>query len=128
MRVGDCVWHSKRVEIPNVTQAKYDAPTEIRTRLNYFTVMCASGYIQVMKYGEDIDNTWTVVANAREFSGKIKEGDLFWVDGEKPNDEIERKYGNGASANAVVKSVRLGNRSIEITLTRNKNRQKRCKA
>jgi hypothetical protein len=125
MRVGDSVWHAKRENIANATKATYETPNEIRTRLNYFTVMCASGYIQVMKYGEDIDNTWTVVANAREFGGKIKEGDLFWVDGEKPNEAIERKYGNGASANAVVKSVRLGNRSIEITLTRNKNRQKR---
>ena len=122
MRVGDCVWHSSRIETHNATQPKYEKPTEIRTRLNYFTVMCASGYIQVVKYGEDIDNTWTVVASMRDFNGKIKAGDLFWVDGEKPNDEIERKYGNGASANAVVKSARLGNRSIEITLTRNKSR------
>lgn len=87
--------------------------------------MAAGGYLQVMKYGEDVDNTWSVVANMRAFSGKIKEGDLFWVDGEMPNEEIETKYGNGASANAVVKSVRLGNHSIEISLTRNKNMLKR---
>lgn len=125
MILGDSVWHSKRLEIPNATTPKYEEPTSIKTRLNHFTVMSASGYIQVMKYGEDVDNTWTAVANMRAFEGKIKEGDLFWVDGKTPNEEIERKYGNGASANAVVKSVRLGNRSIEITLTRNKNEVKR---
>jgi hypothetical protein len=78
-----------------------------------------------MKYGEDVDNTWIMVASMRAFGNEIKEGDLFWVDGKKPNEEIEEKYGNGASANAVVKSVRLGNHSIEITLTRNKNEIKR---
>ena len=125
MRVGESVWHAKRQQIPNAKTPTYDEPLEIRTRLNYLTVMAASGYIQVMKYGEDIDNTWTIVASMRHFGGKVKEGDLFWVDGECPNEEIECKYGNGASANAVVKSVRLGNHSIEIILTRNKNKVKR---
>ena len=125
MIVGDSVWHASRIVIPNATRATFETPTEIKTRFNYLTVMASGGYLQVMKYGEDVDNTWSVVANMRAFGGKIKEGDLFWVDGKKPNDEIEQKYGNGASANAVVKSVRLGNHSIEITLTRNKDEIKR---
>ena len=125
MRVGDKVWHASRKEIPNATKATFDDPTEIRTRYNYLTVMAARGYIQVMRYGEDIDNTWIVVASMRYFSDKIKEGDLFWIDGASPVDEIEAKYGNGASANAVVKSVARGNHSMEITLQRNKNQKKR---
>jgi hypothetical protein len=87
--------------------------------------MAARGYVQVMKYGEDIDNTWIGIASMRAFSDKIKEGDLFWVDGAYPNEELEKKYGNGASANAVVKSVAQGNHCLEITLQRNKNQLKR---
>jgi hypothetical protein len=78
-----------------------------------------------MRYGEDIDNTWIAVASMRYFGDKIKEGDLFWIDGAFPIEEIETKYGNGASANAVVKSVARGNHSMEITLQRNKNQKKR---
>lgn len=123
MRVGDSVWHASRQEIPNATQATYDEPNEIVTRFNYLTVMAASGYVQVMKYGEDVNNTWNVVANQRAFENKIKVGDLFWVDGHSPNDEIESKYGIGSSANAVVVAVGKGNVSMEITLKRNKNQR-----
>ena len=125
MIVGDFVWHSRRKEIPNATKATFDAPTKITTKYNYFTVMAARGYIQVMRYGEDLDNTWIAIANAKYFNGKIKEGDLLWIDGASPIEEIENKYGNGASANATVKSVAIGNHSMEITLQRNKNQKKR---
>ena len=125
MRVGESVWYAKRQLIPNATKATFDEPIEIRTRYNYLTVMAASGYIQVMKYGEDIDNTWIVVANMKAFGNEIKEGDLLWVDGEFPNVELEEKYGNGASANAVVQSVAKGNIMMEITLKRNKNQLKK---
>ena len=125
MRVGESVWHAKRQSIPNATKATYDEPIEYRTRLNYLTVMAASGYIQVMKYGEDVDNTWIMVASMRAFGNEIKEGDLLWVDGDSPIAELEEKYGNGASANAVVKSVSKGNLMMEVTLVRNKKQLKR---
>jgi hypothetical protein len=77
-----------------------------------------------MKYGEDVDSTWTAIANANEFNGKIKEGDKFWLDGESPIPELEAEYGNGATATAVVKSVSYVNLTIAITLTRNKEQVK----
>ena len=76
------------------------------------------------KYGEDVDSTWTAIALDRAFHGKIKEGDLFWLDGEKPIPELEEQYGIGSTANAVVKSVAYVNLSIAITLTRNKDQVK----
>lgn len=126
MRVGDSIWHSARINKDNAEIAEYSKPTEIRTRFNYFTVMPASsrGYMEVMKYGEDVDSTWTAIANERAFHGKIKVGDLFWLDGEKPIPELEAEYGNGATATAVVKSVSYVNLSISITLTRNKEQVK----
>lgn len=123
MKIGQSVWHSARIDEPNAEYSKYSNPTEIRTRFNYFTVMPATsrGYSEVMKYGEDLENTWTVIANANAFDGKINVGDLFWIDGEKPNAELDSEYGIGATATAIVKSVSYINISISITLTRNKN-------
>ena len=124
MRVGESVWHSARINEANSEIAEFSNPAEIRTRFNYFTVMPATsrGYMEVMKYGEDIDSTWTAIANDRAFHGKIKVGDLFWLDGEKPIPELEAEYGNGATATAIVKSVSYVNFTISITLTRNKDK------
>ena len=126
MRVGESIWHSARINEAQAESAEFSEPTEIRTRFNYFTVMPATsrGFMEVMKYGEDIDSTWTAIANDRAFHGKIKEGDLFWLDGEKPIPELEEEYGIGSTANAVVKSVAYVNLSIAITLTRNKDQVK----
>lgn len=126
MRVGDNVWHSSRINESNAEILEYNKPTKIKTRFAYFTVMPATsrGFLEVMKYGEDVDSTWTAIANARAFQGKIKVGDLFWLDGEKPIPELEAEYGNGATATAVVKSVSYVNLSIAITLTRNKDQVK----
>ena len=124
MRVGESIWHSARINLDNAEVAEFAEPTEIRTRFNYFTVMPATsrGFMEVMKYGEDVDSTWTAIANDRAFHGKVKVGDLFWLDDEKPIAELEEKYGIGATATAVVKSVAYVNLSIAITLTRNKDK------
>lgn len=124
MRVGTSIWHSARIDNANAEIAEYEKPTEIRTRFNYFSVMPATsrGYAEVMKYGEDVDSTWTAIANDRAFHGKIKVGDLFWLDGDKPIEALEAEYGYGATATAVVKSVSYVNLTISIVLTRNKDK------
>lgn len=126
MRVGDKIWHSSRVNEDNAEIVKFSEPTEIKTCFNYFTVMPASsrGYMEVMKYGEDVDSTWTAIANANAFYGKVKIGDKFWLDGESPINKVEKECGNGASATAVVKNVSYLNHTISITLTRNKEQVK----
>lgn len=124
MRIGDSVWHAKRINIENAEIPEFDKPTEIRTHCNFLTVMPATsrGFMEVMKYGEDVDSTWVAIANDRAFHGKINVGDLFWLDGEKPIPELEEEYGNGSTATAVVKSVAYVNFTIHITLTRNKDK------
>jgi hypothetical protein len=126
MRVGEFVWHSKRLQKSNAEISEFSKPVKIQTHYNYFTVMPATsrGFMEVMKYGEDVDSTWTVIANARAFNGKIEVGDLFWLDGEKPISKLEATYGNGATATAVVKSVSYVNMYISVTLTRNKEQVK----
>lgn len=124
MRVGKSIWYCSRINDNNSEIPRFAQPVEIHTQFNYFTVMPATsrGFMEVMKYGEDIDSTWTAIANDQVFHGKIKEGDLFWLDDDKPITELEEKYGNGATATAVVKSVSYVNLTISITLTRNKDK------
>lgn len=72
-----------------------------------------------MKFGERIYDTWTAYANALFFGGKIKEGDVMWVDGHSPVEEIEKEYGYGSSANAVCTSAVTTNTTISIILVSN---------
>lgn len=126
MRFGGLVYHAKRVYQSNATIPTFESPTFYYTRPNYLSVMPATsrGFLEMMKYGEDLDNTWTVIANGRAFEGVFKEGDLMWVDGEKPIEEMEQEYGNGSSANAIIRSVNEVNNTISIVLTRNKEQVK----
>ncbi len=130
MKVGKKVWYANRISEPNAIIAKFDKPVEIVTSWNYFTIMSAvsRGYLEVMKYGEKSSDTWTVIANGAYFAGKIKKGDVMWVDDESPlteyNADLEATYGNGYTANAVVKNVAEVNYTIEITLERNQNQGK----
>lgn len=123
MKFGKKVWHAKRISDYNAEIADYSKPYEIITRPNYFTVMQATtrGYLEIMKYGETAQNTWTVIANGNVFDDEFKAGDVMWVDGAYPIEEIEEKYGYGASANAIVKNVAECNLTISITLERNQN-------
>ena len=126
MKAGKSVWYSNRIEISNATIPSFDTPKEIITRFNYFSVMPATsrGFTEIMKHGEDVNKTWTVIANSNAFDGMFKEGDVFWVDGHKPIPEIEEEYGNGSSANAVVDDVAYVNSIISITLKKNKKQIK----
>lgn len=126
MRIGKSVWHASRINEINAEIPKYAVPKEIKTRFNYLTVMPASsrGLMEIIKSGETLYDTWTVIANGNYFDGQFKEGDLMWLDGESPIVSLEETYGNGATANAVIKSVLEVNQSINIVLKRNQNQVK----
>lgn len=121
MKFGRSVWYANRINDFNAEIAEYETPIEVITRPNFFTVMQATtrGYMEVQKYGEMAQNTWTVIANSNAFYGKIRKGAVMWVDGETPDNAVEEKYGSGASANATVKNVAEVNTTIAITLERN---------
>ena len=127
MRFGGKVYHAPRVYDANATLPTYQTPHCYVTRANYLSVMSATsrGFMEVMKYGEDLENTWTVIANARAFEGVFKEGDAMWVDGCAPDKELEEEYGCGSTANAIVRGVVCVNNTISITLTRNKGQTRR---
>ena len=125
MEIGKSIWHCSRIENDNEEISEFEKPVEIKTRANYLTCMpmTSRGGLQVLNYGENVSNYWTIIANAKYFGGKIKEGDLMWVDGEKPIESVEELYGNGTSANAVVKSISQVRATISILLIRNQNRE-----
>lgn len=121
MQIGKSIWLSSRKNELNSEIPEYEFPIEIVTRTNYFTVMPSStgGFMEVVKNGENLYNYWRATANGRYFNGKIKVGDVVWLDGEKPIQEIENEYGIGASATAIVDSVEPVNFTLSIRLKRN---------
>lgn len=127
MRIGEKVYLARRVNDLNAEIGVYEKPIEIITRCNYFTVMPASsrGGLAFMKFGERIYDTWTAYANALFFGDKIKEGDVMWVDGHSPVEEIEQEYGYGSSANAVCTSAVPTNTTISIILVSNQEQIER---
>lgn len=126
MRIGQVVWHAKRKEIENATIAEFEKPVQYVNRPNHLTIMPATarGYLEVLKHGEDIENTWTGIANSLAYSGVFKAGDVMWIDGEKPNEELEDMYGYGCTANAIITSVIELNQTISLTLKTNKRQVK----
>ena len=126
MRIGKSIWLAKRADNENATMAEYGTPTEIITRTNYLTIMPASvrGYVEVLKSGETLYNTWIGVANSVALDGVFSVGDVVWLDGDAPIAEVEELYGNGASATAVVESVEEANRYINIRLKRRQSQVK----
>jgi len=125
MKMMTKIWHSKRVSKKNAQTPIYKLPTDYILRANFLTVMPANsrGYAEVLKYGETLDDTWTMVANNTFFSDVFNIGDILWVDGLEPNTAIETQYGNGASGNAIVKNVAYDNFCIRITLVRNQSQK-----
>lgn len=127
MREHTVIWYAKRTSDENAEVQKYTAPQSISTRFNYFTVMPASsrGFSEVMKYGETLSQTWTAIANANYFDGEFKNGDVFYIDGCVPDTKMEKKYGYGSTANAVVDNVAVVRNTISITLVVNQAQVKR---
>lgn len=126
MRIGDKVYHSKRVTSQNSTIDEYENPTEITTRFNYLTCMGAEsrGGLIALEFGETVRNYWTIIANKKYFDNKFKEGDLMWVDGETPpnENELTDEFGYGESATAIIEHISKGNLYDTILLKRNPNR------
>lgn len=120
MKNGSFVWLSNREKVPNALVEQFGTPIKIRLQNNYFTCQPAGagGYMQILQYGENITNVWNCIANANCFLGKIKQGDLMWVEGDKPTKDVPPIN----SATARVVSVNISDKSIFITLERNQTK------
>ena len=125
MKQGEKVYYSKRKYIENAITQEYQKPKEITLKYNYFTCMKASGYMEIVEYGERISSMWVCIANSNFFKDKISKGDLFWVEGKKPlkESELTEMLGYGESANAIVIDVLYTDHTIKIVLESNENEQ-----
>ena len=120
MKIGSFVWYANKISEPNAEIEEYGTPVKITLRNNYFTCQPATsgGMLAVMEYGGRVSKTWICKANERIFNGKIKAGDLMWVDGDYPNGE-DCLY----SANATVVNVDTVSNTMTIVLEKNQTEE-----
>lgn len=115
MKVGEKIWHCKRLHIPNAEIDEFELPYEIKTRLGYFTVQpSGSSYSELNEYGEDVKNYRTAIAQPyAKWVGVFDEGDKAYLDGKIPseNDLVDVYAEN---ANYIVDSVQPQNKAIRI--------------
>ena len=77
-----------------------------------FNVQPASGNTDIALYGEKVSKMYKTIISLEKYNGKFKEGDVAYLEGIKPIDEIEGTYGR--KANYKIKSVRPQNTAILI--------------
>lgn len=112
MTTGQSIWHCSFLGINENGVAEYSAPKEYKLYLNYLSINPASGYLATLQYGKDITKVWTMIANKLAFDGVFKEGDVLYIEGNKP--KIDACNGDGANARVQVVLPFL--KSITITL------------
>ena len=111
MKFGDSIFYCQKKK---GKVAKFEAPVEIVLKRDYFSLMTSKGLMDTLVYGKDVDNTYIALVPIRIWGrNTFKEGDKFYVDYAKPNeDETE----NGEKANATITSVKYQNLFIRLTI------------
>lgn len=111
MKFGDSIYYCKKKK---GKVAKYEAPVEIVLKRDYFSLMTSKGLMDILTFGKDIDNTYIALAPIRIWGrDTFKEGDKFYVDYAKPNDDETE---NGEKANATIQSVRYQNLFVRLVI------------
>lgn len=125
MQNGLMVYHCKRTSQPNADIETFAQPVAYRLGLGYLTIQPASGYNEIVEFGDKIARTWTAFAQPySQWVDNLKEGDRFYVDGLTPTYEIddetklpiEPEDGWGYDANARIYSVRPQNTAVKFLL------------
>ena len=117
MRVGQSIWLCKRLYENDEGVIVYDEPKEYKLAFNFLTINSASGYIATLQYGEQLSKVWNMKAKKPFFDGIFNEGDVLYVEGNKPKTD-DKDYVNGDGANALVTAVLNHLISYSITLER----------
>lgn len=77
-----------------------------------FNIQPANGNTDIALYGERISKMYKTAVSLLEYKNKFKEGDVAYLEGIKPTDEVQGIYGSGA--NYKIVSVRPQNTVILI--------------
>ncbi len=115
MKFGESIWQCRRADAGgNREISLFEAPEEIRLAPREFSVQPASGYSDIMAYGEDITLYQNAIAQPYEvWHGRIAVGDRFYLDGARPTAD-DMHDARAMNANYVVDSVRNQNFAVKI--------------
>ena len=115
MKIGEKIWHCKRVGIADNGVPIYAKPKEYELRLNYLSVNPAITYLDTIKYGEKVHDIYNMVANKNVFDKVFTEGDVLYIDGAEPPEKTDdNEYGDGA--NVLITAVMPILKCINIKL------------
>lgn len=109
MKLGDTIYYCKKKK---GEVEEYENPIPIRLKFNYFSLMPASEYTDVMIYGEDVNTRYRAYANFRIWGKTFNKGDKLYIDYAKPQCNEE----NGKSANAEITAVMYDNLFVKIEI------------
>ena len=120
MRNGEKIWYCLRTSDDNAEVDTYAEPVEETVRFsNVFdpvsiTVQPKNGFTDRMAYGETTTKDQRIMLTPYQvWHNKFREGDLFYRDGAKPQEDDEFY---GQSANYMVESVANQNEGIELSV------------
>ena len=118
MRNGEKIWYCTRNNVPNAEVESFTSPKELILRMPTafspvsVTVQPLSGFTDIMAYGESASKNQRIVLTPyKKWLGVFNRGDLFYLDGAKPQEDENYP---GEYANFVVDDVSNQNESIEI--------------
>lgn len=100
-------YHCRRKPLSNGI-VEYYSPIE-----KYGNYQPLSGYVDTLKYGENISQKWRLQVDIHDTSFSV--GDLLYLDGAIPQTS-NNSYENGDGANARVTSVQIGYKAIIIEI------------
>lgn len=120
MKIGEKIWYCLRTSQGNAEYDTYDEPKMEIVRMPSIFNLCGitvqpmNGFTDRMSYGETTSKDQRIILMPYEmWHGKFKEGDLFYLDGQEPQND-EDYYGQ--NANYYVDSVANQNRAIELVV------------
>lgn len=114
MRIGEKIYYCSKLSSPDTDGNEYAEPVEIILTLGKFTVMERTGNSVIDRFGLNIDKQMTGIAQPYTvWNGVIKVNDLFYLDGNAPDEDTEEYYGQ--NANYRVSNVANGNALIKYT-------------
>lgn len=120
MRNGEKIWYCSRISDENAEVEIFGKPEEFTLQFPRvfspisITVQPKNGFTDRMAYGETTNSDQRIVLTPyTHWHGKFKEGDVFYLDGRKPN-ESEEYYGQ--DANYQVDFVANQNEAIEVSV------------
>lgn len=117
MNIGDSIWLCKKLGEIEEGIINYSEPTEYKLKFNYLTINSTRGYLATIQYGEKLDKVFSIKARRPFFDNVFNEGDLLYVNGNRPNIE-NANYVNGDGANALITSVLEHLLTYSVTIER----------